>query len=173
MQPLSPMAAVIRDLHPGYFAFVMATSIISTGTFLLGPTWLSRVLLVLACAGLLILLGALCLRLVFFRSNVVTDLQAPDRVFGFFTVVAGMDVLGVRLALAGHPLLTAVLACVAAIIWLALTWRFQPVIARSSASFSDGFINPRVSRGRSFRLLAMRSRSRAVSVERSVPLGMY
>jgi hypothetical protein len=33
MQPLSPMAAAIRDrdLHPGYFAFVMATGIISTG----------------------------------------------------------------------------------------------------------------------------------------------
>jgi tellurite resistance protein TehA-like permease len=26
----------IRDLHPGYFAFVMATGIISTGTFPLG-----------------------------------------------------------------------------------------------------------------------------------------
>jgi tellurite resistance protein TehA-like permease len=31
----------IRDLHPGYFAFVMATGIISTGTYLLGPSWLS------------------------------------------------------------------------------------------------------------------------------------
>jgi tellurite resistance protein TehA-like permease len=42
----------IRDLDPGYFAFVMATGIISTGTYLLGPSWLSRTLLVVAAAGL-------------------------------------------------------------------------------------------------------------------------
>jgi hypothetical protein len=34
-------AAAIRDLHPGHFTFVMATGIISTGAFLLGPSWLS------------------------------------------------------------------------------------------------------------------------------------
>ena len=39
-QSLSRTASAIRDLHPGYFAFVMATAIISTGTFLLGPSWL-------------------------------------------------------------------------------------------------------------------------------------
>jgi tellurite resistance protein TehA-like permease len=49
----------IRDLHPGYFAFVMATGIISTGTFLLGPSWLSRTLLVVASAGLAVLSVAL------------------------------------------------------------------------------------------------------------------
>jgi hypothetical protein len=40
-----------------------------------------------------------------------------------------------------------------------LARRFQPVSARTSASFSDGFINPSVSRGRSLRLRAMRERS--------------
>ena len=39
-RPASRAAAAVRDLHPGYFAFVMATGIISTGTFLLGPSWL-------------------------------------------------------------------------------------------------------------------------------------
>jgi len=34
--PLSRAAPAIRDLYPGYFAFVMATGIISTGAFLLG-----------------------------------------------------------------------------------------------------------------------------------------
>jgi len=41
------------------FAFVMATGIISTGTFLLGPSWLSRALLVVAAAGLAVLSVAL------------------------------------------------------------------------------------------------------------------
>ena len=41
-------------------------------------------------------------------------------------------------------------------------WQAQPVGARSSASFSDGFIYPRVLRGRSFRLEAIRARSSAL-----------
>ena len=115
-------ARAIRDLHPGYFAFVMATGIISTGTFLLGPSWLSRALLVLASAGLVVLSAALVTRLVRFRPNVAADVRAPDRVFGFFTITAGMDVLGVRLAAAGHPLATAILAALAAAVWLVLTY---------------------------------------------------
>jgi tellurite resistance protein TehA-like permease len=118
----SRAAAAVRGLHPGYFADVMATGIISTGTFLLGPSWLSLALLAAALAGLLVLAAALAARLVFFRSNVAADIQAPDRVFGFFTITAGLDVLGVRLALAGHPLATAILAAIAAAVWLILTY---------------------------------------------------
>ena len=101
------MARAVRDLHPGYFAFVMATGIISTGTFLLGPSWLSRALLIAASAGLVVLSAALAIRLAVFRSSVIADIQAPERVFGFFTITAGLDVLGVRLGAAGHPLATA------------------------------------------------------------------
>ena len=119
---LSRTATAIRDLHPGYFAFVMATGIISTGTFLLGPTWLSRALLAAASAGLVVLGVALVVRLAVFRSSVAADIQAPERVFGFFTIVAGLDVLGVRLGAAGHPLATAILAGLAAALWLALTY---------------------------------------------------
>jgi len=115
-------AAAVRDLHPGYFAFVMATGIISTGTYLLGPSWLSQSLLAIASAGLVVLGIALAARLMLFRSSVVADIKAPDRVFGFFTVPAGLDVLGVRFALAGHPLVTAILAIAAAALWLVLTY---------------------------------------------------
>ncbi len=121
-RPASRAAAAIRDLHPGYFAFVMATGIISTATFLLGPSWLSLALLAAASAGLAVLGAALVARLAFFRSSVAADIQAPDRVFGFFTITAGLDVLGVRLALAGHPLATAILAALAAAVWLVLTY---------------------------------------------------
>jgi tellurite resistance protein TehA-like permease len=115
-------ARAIRDLHPGYFAFVMATGIISTGTFLLGPSWLSRTLLVVASAGLVVLSVVLLIRLVRFRPSVAADIHAPERVFGFFTITAGLDVLGVRFSYAGHPLVTAVLAAVAAAVWLVLTY---------------------------------------------------
>ncbi len=118
----SRAATAVRDLHPGYFAFVMATGIISDGTFLLGPSWLSRTLLAAAAAGLVVLSAALTARLVFFRPNVAADIRAPDRVFGFFTITAGLDVLGVRLAVAGHPLATAILGALAAAVWLVLTY---------------------------------------------------
>jgi tellurite resistance protein TehA-like permease len=70
----------IRDLHPGSFAFVMAAGIISTGTFLLGPSWLSRALLVVAAAGLAVLSVAIVIRLARFRSSVAADIRAPERV---------------------------------------------------------------------------------------------
>ena len=120
--PRSRAATAVRDLHPACFAFVMATGIISDGTFLLGPSWLSRALLATASAGLVVLAAALTTRLVFFRPSVAADIRAPDRVFGFFTITAGLDVLGVRLALAGHPLATAILAGLAAAVWLVLTY---------------------------------------------------
>ena len=95
---------------PGRPVPALATGTISTGTFLLGPSWLSRALLAAASAGLVVLGAALTARLVFFCSSVAADIKAPERVFGFFTITAGLDVLGVRLALAGHPLATAILA---------------------------------------------------------------
>jgi tellurite resistance protein TehA-like permease len=123
-QPPSPgrTAAVIQSLSPGYFPFVMATSIISTGTFLLGPSWLSRVLLVIASGGLAVLSVALVIQLVLFRPSVSAGLRDPGQAFGFFAIAAGIDVLGIRLAAAGHPLATGILAGVAAAVWLVLTY---------------------------------------------------
>jgi tellurite resistance protein TehA-like permease len=130
------VAAAVRDLHPGYFAFVMATGTISTGTHLLGPSWLSQSLLAVASAGLVVLGIALVARLVLFRSSGAADIKAPDRVFGFFTVPAGLDVLGVRFALAGHPLVTAILAIAAAAIWLVLTYGVPASLLLTRASDS-------------------------------------
>lgn len=135
--PPAGRAAAVRDLHPGYFAFVMATGIISAGTL---PPWLSRTLLVIASAGLVVLGAALALRVARFRPSVAADVKAPDRVFGFFTITAGLDVLGARYALAGHPLVTAILAAVAAAIWLLLTYGVPAslLLARSHDSVLGG-----------------------------------
>jgi tellurite resistance protein TehA-like permease len=115
-------ARAVRDLHPGSFAFVMATGILSTASFLFGPSWLSMVFFAVACAGFAVLATALAARLLRFRGIVAADLRAPERAFGFFTVPAGIDVLAVRFALAGHPVVTAVLAACAAAVWLPLTY---------------------------------------------------
>ncbi|MDE3083489.1 MAG: tellurite resistance/C4-dicarboxylate transporter family protein, partial [Acidobacteriota bacterium] len=134
------LGRVIRRLHPGYFAFVMATGIISTGMLLEGTSWISRVLLAVTGLGFIVLSVALVMRLIFFRSSVVDDVLAPEKAFGFFTIVAGMDVLGVRLDLAGHPRLTAILAGAAALVWVALTYGVPAsvVLARRNDSALGG-----------------------------------
>src|SRR5262252_6752189 len=116
------VAAAIRDLHPSYFAFVMATGIISTGAFVLGPAWLSQALLVIASIGFVVLVAALGIWLARYRSRVVAEFRAPERVFGFFAISASCDLLGARFASAGHPMVTTVLACLAAVVWFVLTY---------------------------------------------------
>jgi hypothetical protein len=91
-------AAAVQGLSPGYFPFLMATSIISTGSFLLGPPWLSRVLLVIASAALAVLIVALVIQLVFFRPGVAAGWHDPGRVFAFFAIAAGMNVFGIEVA---------------------------------------------------------------------------
>ena len=115
-------AAAIREFHPSYFAFVMASGIISTGTFTLGPSWLSAVMLVVASAGFVVLGAALVLQVAWYRSSVAADIAAPEQVFGFFAVAAALDVLGVRFDAAGHPMVTAVFAAAAAVVWVVLTY---------------------------------------------------
>jgi tellurite resistance protein TehA-like permease len=100
----------------------MATGIISTGTFLLGPSWLSRALLVIASAGFVVLAAALVIWLARYRSRVAAEVRAPERVFGFFAVPASCDLLGARYAAAGHPMVTTVLACAGAVVWFVLTY---------------------------------------------------
>jgi tellurite resistance protein TehA-like permease len=118
----------------------MASGIISTGAYLLGPNWLSLALLAVASAGLAVLALALLARLVRYRSSVAADIRAPDRVFGFFTITAGLDVLGVRFAYAGHPLATAILAAVAAAVWLVLTYGVPAslILVRANDSILSG-----------------------------------
>ena len=100
----------------------MATGIISTGTFLLGPSWLSRALLVIASAGFVVLVAALVIWLARYRSRVSAEFRAPERVFGFFAISASCDLLGARFAAAGHPMVTTVLACAAGVVWFVLTY---------------------------------------------------
>jgi tellurite resistance protein TehA-like permease len=132
-------ATAVQSLSPGYFPFVMATSIISTGTFLLGPSWLSRVLLVIASAGLVVLGVAVVIQLALFRHSVAAAFHDPGRAFGFFSIAAGMDVLGIRLAAAGHPLVAGILAVVAAVVWLVLTYGVPAslLVARTHDSAVD------------------------------------
>ena len=98
----------------------MATGILSVGMLLEGYETLSVVLLGACCAAFVVLLVLTGWRLLAYRHAVVEDFTDPRRGFGFFTFVAGTNVLGVRLSLAGFHEATAVLLAVAGAAWLAL-----------------------------------------------------
>jgi tellurite resistance protein TehA-like permease len=110
----------VEGLTPGYFALVMATGIISVGTHLEGHRLVSDVLLILCAAAFVALIVLTAARLVAYRDAVVSDFLDARRAFGFFTFVAGTNVLGVRLGLAGHYSVTAGLLVASGLAWLVL-----------------------------------------------------
>lgn len=112
--------AGVKSLTPGYFALVMASGIVSVGMHLEGHETLSTALLVVCAAAFVVLLGLTLWRFVAFRSSVNDDFLDPRRAFGFFTFVAGTNVLGVRLGLEDWHWATAVLLVASGAAWLVL-----------------------------------------------------
>jgi len=112
--------SAIAGLTPGYFALVMATGIISVGMHLEGFDVLSRLLLGICVAAFVVLLGLNAVRFASYRAQVVEDFMDPRRAFGFFTFVAGTNVLGVRVGLAGSEGTTAALLVVSGLAWVVL-----------------------------------------------------
>ncbi len=110
----------VEGLTPGYFALVMATGIISIGMHLEGVDLLSELLLAVCAAAFIVLLGLTLWRFSAYRNAVVEDFTDPRRGFGFFTFVAGTNVLGVRLGLEGAHAATAALLVLAGLAWLGL-----------------------------------------------------
>ncbi len=114
------MRRAVEGLAPGYFAFVMATGIISVGMKLEGFQTISAALLIICSVAFVSLLGLTLWRFVAYRSALSKDFLDPARAFGFFTFVAGTNVLGVRLGMAGHYTTTAVLLALSGVAWLLL-----------------------------------------------------
>ncbi len=139
------MRRAVQGLAPGYFALVMATGILSVGMHLEGSDALSSVLLVVCSVAFVVLLVLTGWRLVSYSGAVVEDFTDPRRGFGFFTFVAGTNVLGVRLGQAGFHNATAVLLIVAGTTWLALGYvvpwtavlgrQERPVIASANGTW--------------------------------------
>jgi tellurite resistance protein TehA-like permease len=107
-------------LTPGYFAIVMGSGIISVGLHLNGHERLSVVLLLVCAVSYLVLIILSGWRLLAFRHQMVSDFTDSGRAFGFFTFIAGTDVLGVRLTMDGRYLLAGALLIVAVTTWLVL-----------------------------------------------------
>jgi tellurite resistance protein TehA-like permease len=110
----------VEGLTPGYFALVMASGILSVGFRLEGFTALSWVLLAVCLAAFVVLSALTAWRFLRFRHAVEDDFMDPRRAFGFFTFVAGTNVLGVRLGMEGLSWATAGLLVVSGLAWLVL-----------------------------------------------------
>lgn len=110
----------VRTLTPGYFALVMASGIVSIALGYQGFERVSLLLLAVAVAAYVVLVVLNVWRFVSFRDELVADFRAPTRAFGFFTFVAGTNVIGARLAAEGWYAATLALLVVAACVWLVL-----------------------------------------------------
>jgi tellurite resistance protein TehA-like permease len=119
----------VRKLYTGYFACVMATGIVSVALLLSKVVALSRALWVVGFALLAGMALVYAVRIIRYRRELTRDLNDPSTAFGFFTFIAGVDVMATRSALGGWTWTPAILTGIAAVTWLGLTyWVFAMLI---------------------------------------------
>lgn len=114
----------------------MASGIVSSGCELLGWSVPSLIMLWVALLGGAVLTVVLLIRLILHSTAVATDARNPSTCFGFFTIVAGANVLGVRLDMSGLHRPALALGIGSALIWLFLTYGLPSLLlmARQGAS---------------------------------------
>ncbi|KLI05747.1 tellurite resistance protein permease [Mycolicibacterium conceptionense] len=161
----------VRTLHPGYFALVMATGIMSLAMTYHRVHALSVVLLWVAASAYVLLVALTVARIVTARREFVADLTDPSRGFAMFTFVAATCVLGARLATDGHYGLAFTLLAIGWVAWMVLgyvvpwtavlgqavrpvlqrangTW-FIWVVASQSVAVLAAALQPQIAAGRS------------------------
>lgn len=143
--PPSAFADAVAHLSPGYFALVMGTGIVSIGLRATGFDVASLVLLCIAALCYVVLWVLYLWRAIRYREQMLTDLRGPEMAFAYFTVVAGTDVLAVRLAQQGLIGIAMPLFFLAAILWFVfgyvLPWQVfmtrdgKPILARTNGTW--------------------------------------
>ncbi|VVB91710.1 Voltage-dependent anion channel [uncultured archaeon] len=124
----------LKHLYPGYFAFVMATGIISIASYMLGMTWLAMQLFLINKVAFLVLWVLILVRLFFYSGDMISDLTDHSRGPGFFTMVAGTCIFGNQFVILAGDFTTATLLLLAGtLLWLILIYAFfTAVIVRES-----------------------------------------
>ncbi|MCP3812037.1 tellurite resistance protein permease, partial [Mycobacteriaceae bacterium Msp059] len=110
----------VRTLHPGYFALVMATGIMSIAMNYHRAHAVSVGLLWVAGIAYLVLVALTGTRIVVYRREFVADLTDPSRAFAMFTFVAATCVVGTQLAADGHYGLAFALLAIGWVAWMVL-----------------------------------------------------
>ncbi|MGH9065155.1 MAG: hypothetical protein ACRDZQ_06635 [Acidimicrobiales bacterium] len=82
----------------------MASGIVSVGADLLGRPVLSQVALTVTILAFVVLVPAYAARAARFPGRFREGLRDPTTAMAYFTLVAGADVLAIRVVMGGHPL---------------------------------------------------------------------
>ena len=119
----------IRDLFPAYFALVMATGIVSIACHLLKMDFLAFPLFYLNIFFYIVLWILMLARLVLYFPRVLADLSNHGVGAGFFTLVAGTNVLGSQFVILNADQQTAfMLWILGLVLWLVLVYSFFAVM---------------------------------------------
>lgn len=129
MEPLKEMRSTVKQgiagLHPGYFALVMATGIVSIASYLLAMETVAWILFWINAAAYVILWLLTLVRLLLYFPRVKADLTSHGLGPGFFTVVAGTCVFGAQFViLVGDTAMATLLWFVGLFIWVILIYTF-------------------------------------------------
>ncbi len=119
---VAPKSVWLQSLHPGNFAMVMASGILSTGFSMLHFDALAQGLYLVAIAVWLALLALSTARAWRYFPAVRIDLLNPRMVFSYFTLVAATAIVGLLLQARGHSALAMACWVLAFLAWCALLY---------------------------------------------------
>jgi len=132
------LLAGVRRLHPGCFALVMATGIVSIDADQHGMPGIAYALFAFNLAAYVWLLALTIWRLMRFRRELLADFANPLRGASFLTFAAGTCVLGSQcIQVVSLPALASTLAAVGAVAWATLIYLFFATTI--TARFKPGF----------------------------------
>ncbi len=137
----NPLSEGTRNLHPAYFALVMATGIVAIAAQLQAMPLLAKALTWLNTVAFVVLWAMTLERVVLYRSDWFRDLIDHSRGVGFFTVVAGTAVLGSQLVVVFEERrLAFALWFLAAFLWISLTYTIFTAftVKQQKPSFAEG-----------------------------------
>ena len=126
------ISTALANLDPGYFAWVMASGIVSIGADILGYPFISRIVLGVTVTAFLVLLFAYVARAIWFWPSFIASLRDPATAMAYFTVVAGSNVLATRLLMTGNQKLAIILGSFGTLVWLFLTYGLPSFIVASA-----------------------------------------
>lgn len=127
--PHANTAGGLADLHPAYFAMVMATGIVSIAGHLLGLRWVAVPLFWANLVFYVAVWSLMLARVARYPGRVRADLMHHGRSVGFFTAVAATCVLGSQVLLIGGRWDAAVaLWAVGIVLWAGLTYTIFSII---------------------------------------------
>lgn len=119
----------IRELLPADFALVMATGIVSIACHLLKMDWLAFPLFYLNIFFYVVLWALFLARTLLYPSQFLADIVDDSRSPGFFTLVAGTNVLGSQFVLlASNQQAAFGFWVIGLLLWLALIYAFFTVM---------------------------------------------